>query len=123
MYQRKNFIKVILLSLITCGIYNIVFMYEYDKEVRNLYRHANYRPMEFLLAFLLSLFTCGLFLYGWYYTLYRCQSEEAKAIGVILNIENPIIMTVCMIVPFFCTYLLCDNYNKLLEELQRRGEA
>lgn len=122
MFQKKDFIRVILLSIFTCGIYGIIFMYEYDREVRAMYRRGTHRPVEFLLAFILALLTCGIFIYWWYYTLYRFQAEEAAALGVVLNVEDPIVMTLCMIIPFFGIYLLCDNYNKIFDAMRARGE-
>lgn len=122
MFTKKDFLKVIILSFVTCGIYGVIFMYEYDREVRAMYRHSSQPPMEFLLAFLLSILTCGIFMYWWYYTLYRFQAREAAALGVLLNVEDPVVMTICMIIPFFGTYLICDNYNKIYDALRQRGE-
>ncbi len=116
MLQKKDFFKIILLSVITCGIYSIVFLYRYDKELGMLLTHTQKRPMEFLLAFVLSILTCGIFMYFWYYTVYEAEAEEARAAGVEFNVEDPIVMTLCMIIPFFGLYLLCDNFNKLLEK-------
>ena len=114
--QKKDFVKVILLSLVTCGIYKLIFLYEYDAEIRSLLSRTAKRPMEFIPALVISLLTCGLFMYYWYYTLYCAEGEQARASGVLLNVEEPPIMTLCMIVPFFGTYLLCDNFNKLAGE-------
>ncbi len=115
MYQKKEFVKVILLSLVTCGIYGIIFLYEYDKELRFMLNSTAKRPMEFLLAFVLSILTCGLFIYYWYYTVFAAEAEEARSCGAVFAIEDPIVMTICMIIPFFGTYLLCDNFNKLAD--------
>lgn len=115
MCQEKDFIKVILLSVITCGIYWIIFLYEYERDLRRLLTHTDRRPMEYLLAIVFSLLTCGLFMYYWYYTVFRAEDDEARAVGAVFNVEDPIVMTVCMIVPFFNAYLLCDNFNKLVK--------
>lgn len=114
-YQKKDFLKVILLNLITCGIYQIIFLYEYDRDIRYMLSRTQKRPMEFLLAFVLTLLTCGLFIFYWYYTVFTAQAEEARAAGVLLAVDDPVVMTICMIIPFFSIYLLCDNFNKLLE--------
>ena len=116
MIQKKDFLKVILLTIITCGIYEIIFLYEYDKELRSMLTHTKKRPPEYLLAFVLSLLSCGLFMFYWYYMVFVSQAEEAKATGVVFNVEDPVVMTICMIIPFFSIYLLCDNFNKLLGE-------
>ncbi len=71
--------------------------------------------MEYLLAFILSIFTCGLFMFYWYYTIFSKEAEEASVCGAIFNVEDPLVMTICMIIPFFNTYLLCDNINKLID--------
>lgn len=115
MHQKKDFLKVILLSLVTCGIYWIIFLYGYDKELRYLLNRTAKRPMEFLLAFVLSILTCGLFMFYWYYTVFDAEADEAEAVGAVFAVEDPIVMTICMIIPFFGVYLLCDNFNKLLE--------
>ncbi len=119
MIQKKDFLKVILLSLVTCGIYGIIFLYEYDRELRLMLAHTPKRPMEFLPALLLGILTCGLFMYYWYYTVFRAEADEAASLGVVFDVEDPIVMTICMIVPFFSIYLLCDNFNKLMEKAAR----
>lgn len=114
MLQKKDFIKVILLSILTCNIYGIFFLYEYDRDLRQLCTHSTRVTTEYLLAFVLSIFTCGLFMYYWYYTIFVKEAEEAAATGVLFNVEDPLVMAICMVIPFFGTYLLCDNFNKLL---------
>ena len=116
MQEKKDFIKVVLLSIVTCGIYEIIFLYEYDRDLRPLLTSVTKKPPEFLLFFVLSLLTCGLFMYYWYYCVFEAQAAEAAARGVALDVEEPLVMTLCMIIPIFKIYLLCENFNKLLAQ-------
>ena len=65
----RSLVVYILLTLVTCGIYSWVFIYQLIQDVNIACEGDGEETMNFWLFFLLSLVTCGIFAYVWYYQL------------------------------------------------------
>ena len=71
--QKKNIVTCILLTIVTCGIYGIVWFINITNDVGTASGDSNFRGGK---AFLLTLVTCGIYGFVWAYTL-------GKNVGVI----------------------------------------
>ena len=86
--MNKNIVLCVILSIVTCGIYGLYWMYTLNESARTV--NPNEWQMEGVLAVVLTIVTCGL--YGWYW-LYRCgdaldqlrysQGERAGYLGIL----------------------------------------
>jgi hypothetical protein len=66
---NRSFVKVLLLSLITCGIYGLIFTGSMIRDI-NVMLPAGEEPLPSLGKFiLLSLLTCGIYGFIFWYTL------------------------------------------------------
>ncbi|BAM47544.1 DUF4234 domain-containing protein [Amphibacillus xylanus] len=65
MVKNRNVGVVIILSLITCGLYNIYWMYAITEEISYLIDDRSFRGGKVILF---SLITCGIYTFFWYYT-------------------------------------------------------
>ena len=75
--QKYNFWKYLLLGLITCGIYQLYYLYKWTEDTNRLSQGV-YKPSQnYLVVFLLSLVTCGIYYYIWTYQ----QGERLKVVG------------------------------------------
>ncbi len=75
----RSLLVFILLTIITCGIYSWVFIYQLIQDVNIACDGDGEETMNFWLFFLLSLVTCGIFAYVWYYQLgNRLQNNCAR---------------------------------------------
>ena len=75
----RSLLVYILLTIVTCGIYNWVFIYQLIQDVNIACDGDGEETMNFWLFFLLSLVTCGIFAYVWYYQLgNRLQNNCAR---------------------------------------------
>lgn len=64
MIKYRNIGVVILLSLITCGIYTLYWMYVVTEEISYLTGDSSFTGGKVLLY---TLITCGIYTYFWYY--------------------------------------------------------
>lgn len=114
--ERRSIGMSILLTFITCGLYEIYWQY---KVYESLY-HANEQPSRAGMDILLTFVTCGL--YFWY-MLYKCGQLESTAFerhG--LPPKNDAVLYVVLgiftagIVPLF---ILQSNLNMLADHIER----
>jgi hypothetical protein len=71
----RNIAICIILSLVTCGIYNVYWQYQQMESVNDMLQEERY---SFLRWFAFTLLTCGLY---HIYHEYRLSTDIAKAIG------------------------------------------
>lgn len=81
--RERSIIVVILLSIVTCGIYNIFLYFALATEVKNEGIKYGENLTEPIVAFLLTIVTCGI--YGFYYV-YK-QGAILKKIGTVNNVS------------------------------------
>ena len=63
--MNKNIVLCVILSIITCGIYALYWMYTINESARTV--NPNEWQMEGILVIVLSIVTCGIFGMYWYY--------------------------------------------------------
>lgn len=112
--KQFNWIKALLLNVVTCGIYSIYMWYKMNDNNNKLAEKEGLKTnMNFIVAMLLSVVTCGIFLYVWYYKFFKTQVALAKAHGVkVAPTENAIVLLILVFVPIYSFYMMCDNYNR-----------
>ena len=71
----RNIAVCIILSLVTCGIYNVYWQYKQMESVNDMLHEERY---SFLRWFLFTLITCGIY---HIYHEYRLSTDIAKALG------------------------------------------
>ncbi len=94
-FNKRNPIVVLLLSIVTCGIYALYLIYTISKEVSDFRGDKSIDPgMELLLCII----TCGLYEIYWYYKYGRLVFDMQKKVGV----PNPTdISIVLLLLPIF----------------------
>ena len=73
MVQRRSIALYIVLTLITCGIFGIVWMIMLANDVNVV---SGVTDTSGIVVFLLTVITCGI--YGWYWA-YRCGEKIDRA--------------------------------------------
>ncbi len=66
---KRNVVTVIILSLVTCGIYAIYWTYVTTQELNN--REGNNPLTNYIVAILLSLVTCGIYGIYWWFMFFK----------------------------------------------------
>ena len=126
MLQERNFWTVLLLSLVTCGIYYFFWVYEATQDLNTMAGNDG-KFVSPGTAVVLFLFTCGIYPLIWYYTQGNRMAYLASQNEVRMD-ENgnsyPLWYLVgallCGIGPLVALYLFIANMNKLVFEYNRR---
>lgn len=97
---NRSLLKLILLSIITLGIYEFVFYYKWARDV-NIICDGDGNKTPGLLAFMfLSLITFGIYGLWWYYSLGNRLNNNAERYNCTIN-ENGTTILVWMLVGMF----------------------
>ena len=104
MIQKRNIVTFILLSLVTCGIYGIVWFINMTDDVAYLSEDPEMSGGK---AFLFTLITCGIYSFFWAYKMgknvYRAQlkrnitASDNSVLYVILQVFGLGIVNYCLI--------------------------
>ncbi len=78
-FEKRSPVAVLLLSLVTCGIYSLYLIYQISKEVREFRGDNSIDPG---LELLLSLITCGIYQLYWYYKYGKFVYDMEQRVGV-----------------------------------------
>ncbi len=103
MVQRREIVTCILLSIVTCGIYGIIWFIGLTDDVGRLSGDSEFTGTKY---FLLTLVTCGIFGYVWAYKLGKNVqamavkngrvAEDHSILYLILQICGLGIVTYCL---------------------------
>ena len=74
MVSRREIALAIVLSIVTCGIYSLYWVYKLNEEVNTLSGHPD--DMSGAAVVLLSLITCGIYGLIWFYQMGNKVDEE-----------------------------------------------
>lgn len=101
---------VVLLSIVTCGIYTLVWYYQTTEELRIATGDDSIKPG---LDLVLSFVTCGIW---WIYTDYRNAKkvyELAQRMGLQRSDQSVIVLVVDFVAGFVTPALLQTEYNEI----------
>ncbi|SER67349.1 DUF4234 domain-containing protein [Lachnobacterium bovis] len=115
--ENRNAVTAILLSLVTCGIYQLVILSRIAQDTNTICQgdgEADVASIGKLI--LLSLVTCGIYGLYWYYKVGERLKNNGPRYNVMIN-ESGIIYLLCAFIPyigyFVITILLFKNLNAL----------
>lgn len=110
-FQTKSLLTVSILSIVTCGIYLIYWIYVTTNDV-NTYMEKEY--MSPALAAVLSIVTCGLFTIYWFYKYGTIVfNEMSKKAELDSYGESSIVLAILILVPFGYIYSVVALQSKL----------
>lgn len=67
MIKQRSFWTYLLLSFVTCGIYDLIFMYTYTEELNRMCQGDGEESPNYIVVILLSFITCGIYGFYWIY--------------------------------------------------------
>ena len=129
MKTDRSMIVVILLSLITFGIYGLYFWSVLGEDVNMICsRRDGKKQMHYLIAtLLLSGITLGIVPLVWITTLSSRVGEEARSRGIQTSFGGAtywlwaVLGSLIIIGPFVYLYQLCNTMNQICEDYNRKG--
>ena len=120
MREDRNFVTILLLSIVTCGIYELYFMYTAINDLNTAFEGDGQESPSFGMWLLLTIITCGIYnVYWWYKQGMRMEMSGMDRYG--LNIqEGGMIFLILAIATYFiglpgfiALYFLVRNLNMI----------
>ncbi|MFY9380934.1 MAG: DUF4234 domain-containing protein [Eubacteriales bacterium] len=107
MIKERDFWTFLLLSFITCGIYQIFFWISFANDVNKVCEGDGQYTEDYLTAFFLSIITCGIYGIIWFYRLSKRLNYNAERFGIPVEISSDNIL-IMMLLGYFVATL--SNY-------------
>ena len=116
MFKQEVWWQVMLLSMITLGIYGVYYWYRQYKEISIIESgDPNANPIPFVLYALAVYLSGSIMLLVFIYLYYKKVLDTAYKFGLKLRPTNAFVYALLMYVPFYSWYLSVSNHNKILE--------
>lgn len=121
MKTNRGLLKFLLLNLITCGIYGIVFYSSVGEDINLMAtKRDGKKTMHYCLVyFLLGPITCGIVTIVWFHNISARIGEEARARGINTGFGAStfwlwnVLGSLIVVGPFIYVYKLCQTMNHL----------
>jgi hypothetical protein len=127
MIKQRNFIVMLLLTLITCGIYGIVFWYSYSEDMNKVCNGDGKETKNYIIVILLSIVTCGIYSYIWYYGVGNRLQENAPRYGLRFSENGSTVLLwmllgylLCGLGTFYGLYILVKNMNAIADRYNQQ---
>ena len=118
----------ILLSIVTFGIYHLVFHYIVGEDVNTIAKkHDNQRTMNYVLAYILGILTFGIFILVWYHGLSNRVGTELNRRGIPNDFSAAtfwlwhVLGSLIIVGPWIYTHKLCQAMNALAVDYNAKG--
>lgn len=118
MIKRRSLLTVILLSIVTCGIYGIIFWYNYAEDMNRVCNGDGKETKNYIIVILLSFITCGIYGLIWQYGVGNRLQENAPRYGMNFSENGTTVLLwqifgsmLCGIGPFIAMHILIKNMN------------
>ncbi len=122
----RSLLIMVLLSIVTCGIYWYIFFYQIVKDINTACEGDGDETPGLLIFILLSLVTCGIYSYVWYYKVGNRLAVNCGRYGYSVSENGTTVLLwmilgqfVCCIGPFIAwniiishTNMICIGYNR-----------
>ncbi|HOC31909.1 MAG: DUF4234 domain-containing protein [Armatimonadetes bacterium] len=110
---------VIVLTIITCGLYGLVWYYEVSRELQEVTGQTDTSPG---LEVLLIVLTCGLYVVYWWFK-YGKMLAEAQSIKLRPVTDNSILLVALSVAGFWYGWLDLVNMAIMQSDLNRLWEG
>lgn len=114
----RTLLMFVLLSLITCGIYWYVFVYQLIRDINTACEGDGDETPGLLMFILLSLVTCGIYSFYWYYKVGNRLALNAGRYGFNVSENGTTVLLwmllgqfACCIGPFIAWHIIITNTN------------
>ena len=114
MIQKRDIVVSIILSLVTCGIYNIYWFVVMTDDVKNVANDNNLASGG--LAFIFTLLTCGIYGFYWAYKMGELMKNAQASRGMQVS-DNAIVYLILQIVglQIVSQALIQSDLNKIAD--------
>ena len=130
MKDDRSFLKLLLLSIITLGIYEFWHLHHWTKDINTLCKDDGKNNEGVLLYILFTLVTCGLFPIFWWFKAADRLSRAAVRESVAVDISGGKVLALCIVGMFtwgifiwYAQYLVMQATNDLATDYNSKHYA
>ena len=122
--EDRRFWKLLLLTIPTLGIYNIVFWYSFTKDL-NAMNPDEKKIKNYILVLFLTIITLGIYRWVWFFYLADRVQTTGEELGIPIKPGPGVTLTLklfgtfILIGPFVANYLVIRNMNKVARQYNR----
>ena len=129
MIKQRDFLIMVLLSILTFGIYGIIFWYSYSDDMNKVCGGDGKNTNNYLIVILLSIVTCGIYYWIWHYQVGNRLCENAPRYNLRFNEDGTTILLwmllgslLCGLGTLYAQYLLIKNMNAIADSYNNSAE-
>ena len=113
--KERSMFSYIILSILTLGIYHIVFWTKLSKDVNALCEGDGKKTMKYVFCFLLNIITVGIFGFVWKYKLAKRLQENAARYDLKFSESGALVVVLAIVFAFFpvAQFVLVKNFNRM----------
>lgn len=113
--KERGMVSYIILSVLTLGIYHIVFWTKLSKDVNALCEGDGKKTMKYVFCFLLNIVTVGIFGFVWKYKLAKRLQNNAARYDLRISESGALVVVLAIVFAFFpvAQAVLIKNFNAL----------
>ncbi len=127
--SHPGFVKLLLLSIVTCGIYLLVYYYKKSERIKTLFSYHSAETLMnfFLVMFVIAPATCGIFNYVWQHKFSRMVGDELKFRNIDYNFGAKdfwlwnILGMLILVGPFIYLYKLNNAFELIENDIAARN--
>lgn len=122
--KRRSFWMMLLLSMVTCGIYGIIWWYTFVEDLNTLTDGRSYEKPSpnFILVLLLGTITCGIYSLIWMYKQGNRTADAAATYGIQTRFSGTSLLLwylvgslLCGLGPLIGLFQWIEAYNHLVD--------
>lgn len=122
MKQEKNIVTNVILSIVTCGIYGIIWFIQLNDDAKEYSNDASMPTGG--VAFLLTLVTCGIYGIYWAYKMGKAIQKAKIDNGMANAADNSVLYLVLEIIGLgIVDYCLMQNELNEITRAKNGGQA
>ena len=100
--ERRNIATCIILTVVTCGIYSIYWLYCLIRDINTISEDPD--SMSPIIVILLGIITCGIYFVYWFYKAGALLDQKAIEFGRMPE-NRPILYLIIIILGYFIPFL------------------
>lgn len=120
MKTNRSLFIFIILTILTCGIYEFCFLHEMAKDINKICEEDGESTTGVLKLIIFTILTCGIYWYIWEYQFQDRLASNAPRYGVTMTETGSTVLLwtifgllCCGIGPFVAFYIMIKNLNRM----------
>ncbi|MDR1106813.1 MAG: DUF4234 domain-containing protein [Treponema sp.] len=129
MIKKRGLAGLILLSIITFGIYSLYWIHKLAKDVNSICEGDGKKTGGFLKYFFLGIITFGIYDLVWLFMLGDRLQDNAQRYGLAFKESGGTVLlwyilgSFIIVGPFIAFYIIIKNVNALADEYNKKNTA